>query len=104
MPKDVPKDIPPAFPVETIRKWLALAHRRKDHLVDLYQSGRWRLYYSEAEFICRVREAVREIDRWSATERASATAEASDVGHEDVGHEDVGHEREWFASRRDYAA
>jgi uncharacterized repeat protein (TIGR03809 family) len=95
----MPKEIPSAFPVKTIRKWLALAYRRKAHLIDLYQSGRWRLYYTEAEFVSRVREAVGEIDRWSATEQAAASAEASDVGHD----------REWFGrsetrSGRDCAA
>ncbi|MFY9991048.1 MAG: TIGR03809 family protein [Rhodoplanes sp.] len=76
----MPREIPSAFPVETIRKWLALAERRKAHLVELYQSGRWRLYYTEADFISRLREAIREVDRWSATEHASAFAAISDLG------------------------
>lgn len=76
----MPREIPSAFPVETIRKWLALAERRKAHLVELYQSGRWRLYYTEADFISRLREAIREVDRWSATEEASAFAAISDLG------------------------
>lgn len=76
----MPREIPPAFPVETIRKWLALAERRKAHLVELYQSGRWRLYYTEADFISRLREAIREVDRWSATEQASVFAAISDLG------------------------
>jgi uncharacterized repeat protein (TIGR03809 family) len=63
--------IPESFPVDLSRKWLVLAERRKAHLVDLYESGRWRLYYDEAEFVSRLREVVREIDLWSATERAS---------------------------------
>jgi uncharacterized repeat protein (TIGR03809 family) len=66
----MPREIPSALPVETIRRWRALAERRKAYLVDLYESGRWRLYYTEAEFISRLREAIRGVDRWSATEQA----------------------------------
>ena len=76
----MPREIPSAFPVETARKWLALAERRKGHLVDLYESGRWRLYYSDADFIGRLREAIRDIDRWSATEQVSVFAAIYDVG------------------------
>lgn len=66
----MPREIPSAFPVEMIRRWRALAERRKAHLVDLYESGRWQLYYTEAEFISRLREAIRGVDRWNATEQA----------------------------------
>lgn len=64
--------IPSAFPVDLTRKWRALAERRKAHLVDLYDSGRWRFYYSEQEFILRLREAIQAVERWSATERFAA--------------------------------
>ncbi|MGA8154963.1 MAG: TIGR03809 family protein [Rhodoplanes sp.] len=66
----MPREIPSAFPFEMIRRWRALAERRKVHLVDLYESGRWQLYYTEAEFISRLREAIRGVDQWSATEQA----------------------------------
>jgi uncharacterized repeat protein (TIGR03809 family) len=65
--------IPGSFS-DVTRKWLSLAERRKAHLVELYESGRWRLYYNEAEFISRLREAIREIELWSATEQASRAA------------------------------
>ena len=86
----MPKQIPFAFPVEVTRKWLALAQRRKAHLVDLYESGRWRLYYTEAEFIDRLREAIHGVDRWNATEQASVCA----VIHAAV------HDREFSADQR----
>ncbi len=62
----------PMFSVDLARKWRALAQRRKAHLVDLYHSGRWRLYYSEADFAERLREAVGLVDRWTATVQAAA--------------------------------
>lgn len=76
----MPEVIPRAFPVGVTRKWRALAQRRKAHLVDLYNSGRWRLYYTEPEYLDRLREAVRMVDRWAATEEAAlsgAPAEAA---------------------------
>jgi uncharacterized repeat protein (TIGR03809 family) len=62
--------IPAAIPVEVVRKWLSLAKQRKAHLIELYENRRWRLYYTDAEFIDRLREAIRGVDRWSATEQA----------------------------------
>ena len=66
----MPRAIPSAVSVEVIRKWRSLAQRRKEHLVELYESGRWRLYYTDAELIDRLREAIRGVDRWSVTEQA----------------------------------
>lgn len=31
------------------RKWLALAERRKAHLMEMRQSGRWERYYTDAQ-------------------------------------------------------
>jgi uncharacterized repeat protein (TIGR03809 family) len=50
---------------EVAQKWRALAERRLAHFVDLYESGRWRHYYSEEQFLHRMREAVRLSERWA---------------------------------------
>jgi uncharacterized repeat protein (TIGR03809 family) len=50
---------------EVAQKWRALAERRRAHFVELYESGRWRHYYSEEEFLYRMREAVRLSERWA---------------------------------------
>lgn len=65
------EEIPKQFMVDATRKWLALAQRRKAYLVELYESGRWRLYFNQDEFVARMREAIHMVDRWSATEQAS---------------------------------
>jgi hypothetical protein len=31
------------------RKWHALAERRRAHLIELRDNGRWKLYFSEAQ-------------------------------------------------------
>jgi uncharacterized repeat protein (TIGR03809 family) len=33
------------------RGWLSLVERRKAHLVELFETGRWRHYYTEAELL-----------------------------------------------------
>jgi hypothetical protein len=43
----------------------ALAERRRAHFLELYDSGRWKYYYSETEFLYRLREAIRLSDRWA---------------------------------------
>lgn len=45
-------------------KWHAIAKRRREHLVELYDSGRWRRYFTEEVFLARMREAVREVEGW----------------------------------------
>ena len=45
-------------------KWRNLAERRRDHHVELYQSGRWKHYYSEAEFLTEMRKAGALAERW----------------------------------------
>jgi uncharacterized repeat protein (TIGR03809 family) len=47
------------------QKWRALAERRRAHLVELYDSGRWKRYYSEEQFLHRMREAIRLTERWA---------------------------------------
>ena len=49
-----------------IGRWRILASRRLDHLVDLDQSGRWKLYHEEAEFLQMVQEARTTLKTWEA--------------------------------------
>jgi DNA-binding transcriptional ArsR family regulator len=45
------------------RKWLALAERRKAHLIELRQSGRWERYYSDAQLADQLDELEFACDR-----------------------------------------
>ncbi|MBV9199449.1 MAG: TIGR03809 family protein [Alphaproteobacteria bacterium] len=47
------------------QKWRALAERRRAHFVELYHSGRWKRYYSEEQFLLRLREAIQVSERWA---------------------------------------
>ena len=47
------------------QKWRAFAERRRAYLVELYDSGRWKRYYSEEQFLYRMREAIQLTERWA---------------------------------------
>jgi uncharacterized repeat protein (TIGR03809 family) len=51
-------------PADYARQWHALAKRRRDYFVELYRSGRWRLYYTEERFLAHVREVMQEVESW----------------------------------------
>lgn len=67
-----------ALPSDQIaQRWRDLAERRRSHFVELYQSGRWKHYYSEADFILRMREVVQAAEQWeklAASERNTKIA------------------------------
>ena len=50
---------------DVARKWLALAERRRAHVIDLRESGRWRHYYTPEEFHDVLREAMSSRDAWA---------------------------------------
>jgi uncharacterized repeat protein (TIGR03809 family) len=59
---------------QAAEKWRDLVEKRSAHFVDLHKSGRWRLYYSEAEFLALLREAVELAISWAETSAATAAA------------------------------
>ena len=51
--------------VEAVRKWHALAERRRRHYVELYRSERWRRYFKEETFLELMREAIQNTEHWA---------------------------------------
>jgi uncharacterized repeat protein (TIGR03809 family) len=47
------------------QKWRDLAERRRAYFVELYDSGRWKRYYTEEQFVMRMREVVRAAEAWA---------------------------------------
>jgi len=47
------------------RKWRNLAERRQAHFIDLYRTGRWKHYYTGAEFVVCMRESIAAAERWA---------------------------------------
>jgi hypothetical protein len=50
--------------VESARKWLKLAERRRVYFVELYRSGRWTRHYDEETFKNRMIEVIADVERW----------------------------------------
>jgi uncharacterized repeat protein (TIGR03809 family) len=65
------------------RRWLALIELRQAHFLELCDTGRWRHYYTEAEFIEEMRKVLRVRDQWAAI--AGLPLEGDDVAAEDDG-------------------
>jgi uncharacterized repeat protein (TIGR03809 family) len=57
---------------EVSHKWRRLAERRQDHLLQLFNSGRWKLYYTEEKFLHLMREAAKLTERWASIAPPSA--------------------------------
>ena len=66
------EQIPRCMPAEFTRKGRELAERRRAHFVELYDTGRWRHYYTQEQLLVRMREAIRTVETW---ERRGAAAE-----------------------------
>ena len=39
--------------------------RRRAYFIELYHTGRWKRYYSEEQFLLKLREAIKASDRWA---------------------------------------
>jgi uncharacterized repeat protein (TIGR03809 family) len=62
------------------RKWRDLAERRRQHLVELCESGRWRRYYTEAQFLFELHAAIRAAEAWQRIAPEDTAAEAHHDG------------------------
>jgi uncharacterized repeat protein (TIGR03809 family) len=54
---------------QVAQKWRDLAERRRAHFLELYHSGRWKHYYTEKQFLSRMREAMRAAETWARIAR-----------------------------------
>lgn len=52
--------------VESARKWLSLAERRRSYFVDLYRSGRWSKLYDEESMRAHMLDVIADVERWTA--------------------------------------
>jgi uncharacterized repeat protein (TIGR03809 family) len=48
------------------RRWLALVERRERHFAVLSQSGRWRRYYTQTQFLNEMRKTLQVRNQWAA--------------------------------------
>jgi uncharacterized repeat protein (TIGR03809 family) len=55
-------------------RWCALAEQRLEYLTEMFESGRWRRFYSERAFFENIKEAKRAVETWRGLS-ASAPSE-----------------------------
>ena len=64
--------------LDAVRKWHALAERRRRHYVELYRSERWRRYFTEEAFLLRMRDVIQNVETWAKIlERMTETHEGA---------------------------
>src|SRR5579871_6101675 len=49
---------------DLLSRWCALAESRLEYLTEMFESGRWRRYYSEVAFLEDIREAKVAVETW----------------------------------------
>jgi uncharacterized repeat protein (TIGR03809 family) len=74
--------IPPRRPDQIARQWQGLAERRRQHLLELYRTGRWRRYYSEDQMMAQMRDASRDVQWWGSQEQKAAADSAPEAGEQ----------------------
>jgi uncharacterized repeat protein (TIGR03809 family) len=47
-----------------VARWRKLAEQRLEHITDLFVTGRWRRYFSEADFLDQVRQTKDAVAAW----------------------------------------
>lgn len=58
---------------DIVARWSALAEQRLDYLTDLFETGRWRRYHGERDFLENIREAKAAVETWRGLLNAEAT-------------------------------
>jgi uncharacterized repeat protein (TIGR03809 family) len=49
---------------EVIARWCTLAEQRLDYLTEMFESGRWRRFYTEVAFLENIKEAKFAVETW----------------------------------------
>jgi uncharacterized repeat protein (TIGR03809 family) len=65
---------------ELCERWCALAERRLAHLTELFESGRWRRYYTEHALLENFREAKAAVKIWHALSRGESIGSRVEIG------------------------
>ena len=47
-----------------VARWCNLAERRLEYLTELFETGRWRRFHTEREFLENIREAKAAVATW----------------------------------------
>jgi uncharacterized repeat protein (TIGR03809 family) len=59
---------------DLLSRWCALAEHRLEYLTEMFESGRWRRYYSEMAFLENIKEAKIAVETWRGLSTPGAGA------------------------------
>ena len=65
---------------ELAARWCNLAEKRLEYLTDLFETGRWRRFYSERAFLENIGEAKAAVETWRALMTGVASPGKSTTG------------------------
>jgi uncharacterized repeat protein (TIGR03809 family) len=49
---------------DVVARWCALAEQRLEYLTELFETGRWRRFHSELDFLENIQEAKAAVEAW----------------------------------------
>jgi uncharacterized repeat protein (TIGR03809 family) len=64
---------------DIVTRWCNLAERRLEYLTGLFETGRWRRYYSERVFLENIQEAKAAVETWRDLLTREASLENSTI-------------------------
>ena len=64
---------------DLLSRWCSLAETRLEYLTEMFESGRWRRYYSEIAFLENIREAKVAVETWRGLSTPGATLGPSPI-------------------------
>jgi uncharacterized repeat protein (TIGR03809 family) len=71
---------------EIVARWCDLAEQRLEYLSELFETGRWRRFYSERAFLENIREAKAAVEAWRVLVTREASFDNSAVDISWLGH------------------
>jgi uncharacterized repeat protein (TIGR03809 family) len=64
---------------DVVARWCDLAEQRLEYLTELFETGRWRRFHSEAAFLENIREAKSAVETWRSLSMREASFDNSAV-------------------------
>ncbi|MGP9811810.1 TIGR03809 family protein [Rhodopseudomonas sp. NSM] len=69
-----------------IERWCVLAEQRLEYLTELFESGRWRRFFSETAFLENIQEAKAAVETWRDLLYREATIDNQPIDLSWLGH------------------
>ena len=64
---------------EIVARWCNLAERRLEYLTELWETGRWRRFHSEIQFLQNIQEAKAAVETWRGLLRREASLDNNSI-------------------------